>query len=56
MKAFGAAWQQQFPHATSNNKRAITDGDLALLHSQPSPSPSRRGSPRFEGPQHQGNA
>ncbi|MDX3116575.1 nuclear transport factor 2 family protein [Streptomyces scabiei] len=33
MKAFGAAWKQQYPDATYEEKRAITDGDLVLLHS-----------------------
>ncbi|WP_084599025.1 nuclear transport factor 2 family protein [Actinoplanes subtropicus] len=33
MKAFGAAWKQQYPTATYEEKRAITDGDLVLLHS-----------------------
>src|SRR3954447_24897045 len=33
MKAFGAAWLKQFPDATYAVRRAITDGDLVLLHS-----------------------
>jgi NADPH:quinone reductase-like Zn-dependent oxidoreductase/predicted SnoaL-like aldol condensation-catalyzing enzyme len=33
MKAFGAAWHKQFPDATYAVRRAITDGDLVLLHS-----------------------
>jgi NADPH:quinone reductase-like Zn-dependent oxidoreductase/predicted SnoaL-like aldol condensation-catalyzing enzyme len=33
MKAFGAAWGKQFPDATYAPRRAITDGDLVLLHS-----------------------
>jgi NADPH:quinone reductase-like Zn-dependent oxidoreductase/predicted SnoaL-like aldol condensation-catalyzing enzyme len=33
MKAFGAAWKQQYPDATYEEKRAITDGDMVLLHS-----------------------
>ncbi|WP_343243938.1 nuclear transport factor 2 family protein [Streptomyces sp. SID13726] len=33
MKAFGAAWQQQFPDATYEEKRVVTEGDLVLLHS-----------------------
>jgi predicted SnoaL-like aldol condensation-catalyzing enzyme len=33
MKAFGAATRQQFPDATLDVRRAISDGDLVLLHS-----------------------
>ncbi|MGW4144161.1 nuclear transport factor 2 family protein [Streptomyces mirabilis] len=33
MKAFGAAWKQQFPDATYEERRVISDGDLVLLHS-----------------------
>jgi NADPH:quinone reductase-like Zn-dependent oxidoreductase/predicted SnoaL-like aldol condensation-catalyzing enzyme len=33
MKAFGAAWLKQFPDATYEERRSISDGDLVLLHS-----------------------
>ncbi|MER7692724.1 nuclear transport factor 2 family protein [Streptomyces sp. NPDC097610] len=33
MKDFGAAWLQQFPDATYDEKRIISEGDLVLLHS-----------------------
>ncbi|MFD8006537.1 nuclear transport factor 2 family protein [Streptomyces mirabilis] len=33
MKAFGAAWKQQFPEATYDEERIISDGDLVLLQS-----------------------
>lgn len=33
MKAFGAAWKQQFPEATYTEEHGLTDGDFALLHS-----------------------
>ncbi|MFJ9714109.1 nuclear transport factor 2 family protein [Streptomyces sp. NPDC101234] len=33
MKAFAAAWQQQFPEATYEEKRVITEGDLVILQS-----------------------
>ncbi|MFC4507709.1 MULTISPECIES: nuclear transport factor 2 family protein [Streptomyces] len=33
MKAFGAAWKQQFPDATYEEKRVVSEGDLVLLHS-----------------------
>jgi predicted SnoaL-like aldol condensation-catalyzing enzyme len=33
MKAFGAAWRQQFPDATYQERRVISEGDLVLLHS-----------------------
>jgi predicted SnoaL-like aldol condensation-catalyzing enzyme len=33
MKAFGAAWHQQYPDAAYDIKRAVTEGDWVLLHS-----------------------
>ncbi|RNL62721.1 hypothetical protein EFK50_13300 [Nocardioides marmoriginsengisoli] len=33
MKAFGAAWKLQFPDATYEEKRLVTEGDLVVLHS-----------------------
>ena len=33
MKAFGAAWLQQFADAAYQERRVITDGDMVLLHS-----------------------
>jgi len=33
MKAFGAAWLKQYPDATYEERRSISDGDLVLLHS-----------------------
>ncbi|MCZ0985938.1 nuclear transport factor 2 family protein [Streptomyces diastatochromogenes] len=34
MKAFGAAWRQQFPDAAYDELRAVSEGDLVLLHSK----------------------
>jgi hypothetical protein len=44
MKAFGAALLQQFPDAAYVEKRAISEGDLVLLHSNSVVAP---GGPRL---------
>ncbi|MFD8006549.1 nuclear transport factor 2 family protein [Streptomyces mirabilis] len=33
-KAYGAVWRQQYPDATCDIKRVISQGDTVLLHSK----------------------
>nr|WP_322780910.1 nuclear transport factor 2 family protein [Frankia sp. Cas4] len=48
LKAFGAFWQQQFPDATYDLKRVISEGDLALLHSHAVTTPGTPGIAVFD--------
>ncbi|MGA6223133.1 nuclear transport factor 2 family protein [Streptomyces umbrinus] len=48
MKAFAAAWKQQFPEATYEERRIISDGDLVLLHSSGVLAPGTPGLAFFE--------
>ncbi|MER6961546.1 nuclear transport factor 2 family protein [Streptomyces sp. NPDC000618] len=43
LKAFGTAWRQQYPDATYDIKRVISEGDLVLLHSSIVLTPGTRG-------------
>ncbi|MFJ9713217.1 nuclear transport factor 2 family protein [Streptomyces sp. NPDC101234] len=47
-KAFGAAWRQQYPDATYDIKRVISEGDLVLLHSKMVLTPGSRGFAVFD--------
>ncbi|MFD8007115.1 MULTISPECIES: nuclear transport factor 2 family protein [Streptomyces] len=48
LKAFGTAWRQQYPDATYDIKRVISEGDLVLLHSSIVLAPGTRGIAAFD--------
>jgi NADPH:quinone reductase-like Zn-dependent oxidoreductase/predicted SnoaL-like aldol condensation-catalyzing enzyme len=48
MKAFGAGLRQQFPDATFDVRRILSDGDLALVHSRAVLVPGTHGLAEFD--------
>ncbi|NGO08050.1 SnoaL-like domain-containing protein [Streptomyces sp. HC44] len=48
LKAFGAAWRQQYPDTAYDTKRVLSEGDLVLLHSNVVPAPGTHGMAVFD--------